>query len=348
MRLAVVGAGALGIVVGALCARAGCDIVLIDANEANVAALNTQGAKISGSLEIQTPVKAILPGQMSGLYDMVILLTKQTHNDRALPALLPYLHSESIICTLQNGIPEPSVAAHLGAERVVGGTVGFGATWEGPGHSRLTSSLEALAHFGFDVGEIDGKHTARIDRVAEILRLVGGCTIVDNLTGIRWSKLLMNATFSGMSAALGCTFGDVLNHPEAMEILARIADETIKAARASGYRLAPMQGVDFTALELHEHETVADKMPIYRSVWSEHIALKASMLQDLAKGQDTEIDFINGHVVEAGKRCGVPTPANAAVVSLIHSLERQRILQPDFARGLAVLQTELGLLTHTS
>ena len=87
MKLAVMGAGSLGIVVGALIAKSGQDVVLIDIDERNVEALNSKGARIAGSLDITVPLRAILPSQMAGPYDVVFLLTKQTYNEAALTAL---------------------------------------------------------------------------------------------------------------------------------------------------------------------------------------------------------------------------------------------------------------------
>ena len=196
MRIAVMGVGSLGTIIGGLIAKSGRDVELIDADELNVAALNSRGATIKGAVETTVPVKAITPQQMTGQYDYVFLLTKQTYNENALKQLLPHLHAKSVVCTLQNGIPEESVASYVGTERTVGGTVGFGATWLEPGVSMLTSSLEALQKFGFDIGEIDGQTTSKIQAVQEILSAVGGCTVLPNLVAVRWSKLLMNATLA--------------------------------------------------------------------------------------------------------------------------------------------------------
>lgn len=341
MRMAVMGAGSLGIVVGALLTRSGQDVVLIDVDQKNVEALNAKGARITGFLEITVPVRAILPSQMEGLYDIVFLLTKQTYNESALAALLPHLGPASTVCTLQNGIPEESVASYVGVARTIGGTVGFGATWREPGVSMLTSTLEALESFGFDIGEIDGRLTPRLRRVQEALSAVGGCQVVDNLMPIRWSKLLMNATFSGVSAALGCTFGDVLENRDAMRFLSHVADETIKVARANGIRLAEMQGEDMEFLELEPGEAVDGKMPFYRRVWSRHAKLKASMLQDLEKGRKTEINQINGYVCQKGRAVGVGTPCNDFVVELVREAEATKTL-PNFGDNLDRMRTCLG------
>ena len=120
MRLAVMGAGSLGTVVGALIAKSGQDVVLIDVDAKNIEALNAKGARITGALELTQPVRAINPSQMDGVYDVVILLTKQTYNEAALTSLLPHLSPAGAVCALQNGIPEDCVASYVGVARTIG------------------------------------------------------------------------------------------------------------------------------------------------------------------------------------------------------------------------------------
>ena len=135
MKIAVIGAGSLGTIIGALLAKGGRDVILVDANEEHVKVLNKKGAKIVGFMELTTPVKAITPSQMEGTYDLVIYLVKTTYNNVALPQIIPHLHEESIVLTLQNGLPEDAVAEYVGARRTLGAAVGWGATWMAPGVS---------------------------------------------------------------------------------------------------------------------------------------------------------------------------------------------------------------------
>ena len=323
MRTAILGAGALGIIIGALMTKNGKQVDLIDSYQENVDALNADGARVTGNLELHWPVTALTPQEMKGEYDLILLLTKQTANETALPRLLPHLHPDSIVCTLQNGIPEDGVAAIIGRERTIGGAVGFGATWLRPGVSELTSTLEAVEKFAFEIGELDGVVRPRLETVKEILSAAGGTTILTNLMGIRWTKLLMNATFSGMSAALGCSFRDVLADEKAMTCIAHIADETIKVCHGKGYRMVEMQGADMEFLELGSKADIAGKMDFYRKVWGRHNN-KASMLQDLEKGNNTEIDHINGVVCRSGRECGIATPFNDKVVEIVKQAEARR------------------------
>lgn len=324
MRVAINGVGSLGTIIGALMTHKGKAVDLIDANPEIVNTLNAKGATITGFMELNVPVKAYTPEQMTGKYDLVFLLNKQTVNDVVLKHLQRFLHEESIVCTLQNGVPEESVAAILGKERTIGGAVGFGATWLEPGVSMLTTGKEAVEKFAFEIGEMDGVVRPRLTKVQEYLQCVGRTEILTDLMGIRYSKVLMNATFSGMSAALACTFGDVLNDPKAMLCIAFIADECIKVSHANGIRLAKMQGEDFETFEFANPREIPAKMPLYQKIWGQHVKLKASMLQDLEKGRNCEIDYINGIICKKGREKNVPTPFNDKVVELVKEAQNRR------------------------
>ena len=324
MRAAIIGAGSLGTIIGALMTKKGKPVDLFDVNKENVDALNSNGATITGFMEVNVPVKAYTPDQMTGQYDLVFLLNKQTTNAEVLKALLPFLHAESTVCTLQNGIPEESVAAVVGRERTIGGAVGFGATWIRPGVSALTTTQEAVEKFAFEIGELDGVIRPRLAKVQEYLECIGKTQVLSDIMSIRYAKLLMNSTFSGMSAALGCTFGDVLVNPKAMTCLAFIADECIKVCHAQGKRLARMQGEDMESFEFQQAQEIPSKMPLYQKIWGQHVKLKASMLQDLEKGRDCEINYINGIVCEKGRQYNIPTPFNDKVVELVLEAQTRR------------------------
>jgi 2-dehydropantoate 2-reductase len=318
MKIAVVGAGSLGTIMGALIAKNGLDVVLVDANNEHVDALNKNGATVTGTMEVNVPVTAITPDRMEGTYDLVLYLVKQTANEAALTSLLPHLHEKSIVCTLQNGVPEDAVAMHVGRERVVGCAVGWGATWLRPGVSQLTSSPDKMT---FDLGELEGPPTERIKKVADVLESICPVIVTDNLAGIRWTKLLINATFSGMSAVLGCTYGDILDDRKALTCVTHIANEIITVVDAIGVTMEPMQGADLRMLAFGTKAEMESKFPIYEAVFRPHALLKASMLQDIEKGLKTEIDAINGVVCQTGSKVGVATLIDDKVVEIIKGIE---------------------------
>ncbi len=314
MKTAVVGAGSLGTIIGALLAKAGRDVTLIDTNKESVAALNQKGAQVTGLMEITVPVKAITPEQMQGTYDLIIFTVKTTYNEAALSHLTKYLHDDSIVLTLQNGIPEDAVAAYVGAKRTLGGAVGWGATWIAPGVSQLTSPPEKMT---YDVGEIDGKMSDRLQKIKDELEPAGVIITTDKLMGIRCTKLLVNSTFSGMSAVLGCTYGDILDNPKALACVAHIANECLQVVKALGVKPEPIQGVDVGILAFQNKQQMEKTFMIYQMAFGPHRALKASMLQDLEKGLPCEINTINGKVAEMGQKAKVKTPVNDKVVEIV-------------------------------
>lgn len=318
MRIAIMGAGSLGTVIGALVSQKYTDTILIDVYQEHVDALNQNGATGVGLYEFNLPVKACTPDQMEGKFDYVFYLAKATANDIALNQLLPHLHEKSVVCTLQNGLPEDDVAEYVGKERTVGGTVGWGATFQSPGVTKVTTLKEKIEKAAFEVGEIDGKVTDRIKQVKEILDCVGHTTIETNLIGARWTKLFVNSTFSGMSAALGCTYGDVLDNPKALDCAAYTANEVMKTAKILGIKMEPWQGIDVTKVMFDKKEEIPDRYPIIFDIFSPHRQVQASMLNDMQRGNfSTEIDSINGKVVLYGKKAGVETPFNSKIVEIV-------------------------------
>lgn len=329
MRIAILGAGSLGTIAGAYIAAGGQNVELIDVYQAHVDALNQTGAQITGTTDFQAKVKAITPDDMSGTYDLVLLLTKQLYNESVLKDLLPYLDDQSVVLSLQNGIPEEKVASIVGRERVIAGSVEFGATFIEPGVSRLTTEFSRFKQYAFQIGELNGETTERIQQIKSILDLVGGTHISDNLVGTKWSKLLINNAFSGLSAALNVEYGVVLDHDISIVSAVRIADETIKVGHANGVKFATMSGFDIESLEIQSEEDIPERIKTLRVLMESSRLLKASMLQDLEKQRKTEIDYINGVVPRSALGKQISTPYNDMVLRLVKQAEESQTV-PNF------------------
>ncbi len=342
MRIAVLGAGSLGTIVGAYLAAGGMDVELIDAYKAHVDTLNQIGAKVVGTTEFQAKVKAIIPEHKSGKYDLVLLLTKQLYNDSVLKELLPFLRDDSVVCSLQNGIPEKNVASIVGEERVIAGSVEFGATFIEPGVSSLTTEYTQFKKYAFQIGELNGEVTERIQRIKSVLDLVGGTHISDNLVGTKWSKLLINNAFSGLSAALNGAYGDILDNEISIVCAVHIADETIKIGHANGVKFAKMGGFDIESLELRRENDIPERIQTFRVVMEPSRLLRASMLQDLEKKRKTEIDYINGVVPKMAEGTGISTPFNDLVVAQVKSAEESQTV-PNFDTNLKAFKELLNI-----
>ena len=327
MRVAIYGAGSLGTILGAFISKAGVPVELINRNKAHVEALKTKGAQVVGTMQFCQPVIAYTPDEMSGEYDILFLMTKQQHNAEVVQMLKNYLAADGVLVTFQNGLPEMQIAEVLGEERVLGSTVAWGATLQSPGVCELTSEPDALS---FSLGAISEKRSKHFAKVKELLELMGTVDVEENFLGTRWSKLLINASFSGMSAVLGCTFGEAAGPKESRKVVQAIIKECIDVCQKGGIRIEPVQGKDIVKLLNYTNPLKkAFSFFIIPIAIRKHAKLKASMLQDLEKGKLTEVDAINGAVSEYGRKVGFPTPVNDKVVEIIHKIEKGE-LKPGF------------------
>ena len=329
-RIAILGAGSLGTIMAAVAAQKGASCILIDTNKAHVDALNSQGATVTGYMDLKNiPVTAITPEQMNGIYDIVIVLTKQLANEKALNNLLPFINENSVVCTLQNGIPEESVAAIVGKERTVGGAVGWGAGWLSPGVSQLYTKPEFM---NIEIGNLGNVVDDNLKRVEAFLKLCGEVFINTNLLGFRWSKLLMNSALSGMSAATGATFGEIVDDESAAACAAHVALELIHVADLQNINLEVIiPGKDFYNLRFDDKAGRDSAIEFLRDIYSVHRPQKASMLQDMEKGIPCEIDYINGVVCRHGQKLGHPTPFNDTIVSVVKEFEAGGVPFPTMA-----------------
>ena len=327
MRIAIYGAGSLGTILGAFISKAGVPIELINRNKAHVEALQAKGAQVVGTMNFNQPVVAYTPDQMSGTYDIIFLMTKQQHNAEVVQMLKGFLAPDGVLVTFQNGLPEMQIAEVLGEERVLGCTVAWGATMQSAGVCELTSEPDALS---FSLGAISKQRSKHFDKVKELLEMMGTVDVEENFLGTRWSKLLINASFSGMSAVLGCTFGEASAPKESRRIVQALIKECIDVCQVGGIRIEPVQGKDIVKLLNYTNALKrAFSFFIIPIAIRKHAKLKASMLQDLEKGKLTEVDAINGAVSDYGRKVNFPTPMNDKVVEIIHRIERGE-LTPSF------------------
>ena len=318
-RNAIYGAGSLGTVLGAYITKNGGQVDLINRNKAHVEILNTKGAKIIGTVDMTVPVKAITPEEMEGKYDVIVLLTKQLFNKDVVTMLKDFLSDDGVIVTLQNGIPEPGIAEIVGANHTMGCAVEWGAALIEPGVCELTSAPDSLS---FHMGKMDGITDAQVKMVKDLLELMCPVHEEENLMGARWSKLLINATFSGLGTVVGGVFGDVSEDKDAQKVAIRCMKECIDVGHATGTEFAPVQGKNIVGLFYYKgalkRALGCKLLPI---AMKKHRLIEPSMLQDLKKGKPCEIDAINGVVCEFGRKHNVPTPINDKIVEIIKKIQ---------------------------
>lgn len=328
MRTAIYGAGSLGTILGAFITKNGGQVDLVNRNKAHVEALQKEGAKVIGTMNFTQKVTAYTPHEMSGLYDVIFLMTKQQHNTEVVTSIKEFLAPSGVIVTLQNGIPELQIADIVGENRVLGCTVAWGATLKEPGVCELTSAPDSLT---FSLGSLTPGEHPLLPKVKELLQMMGPVELDANFIGTRWSKLLINSAFSGMSAVLGCTFGEAAKDRASRKIVQALIKECIDVCAAGGIKIEPVQGKDIVKLlDYNNPVKKAISNFIIPIAIRKHALLRASMLQDLEKGKLTEVDAINGVVSAFGRKVGCPTPMNDKVVEIVHRIEKGE-LKPQFA-----------------
>lgn len=332
MNIAIYGAGSLGTIMGAYLSQSAENVDLIDVNEEHINKLNENGATIKGSIEFHSKVNAITPDKINKKYDLVLLLTKQIYNNDVLPIIKNILNTDGILLSLQNGVPEHFISETILKEQIIAGSVEFGATYAEPGVSNLTTTYDTFKEYALQIGELNGVVTERIKNIKEVLEHIGGVFVSSNLIGTKWSKLLINSSFSGLSAACGCTYGDIMDDEVGIQSALYIISEGIQVAEKQGIEFEIMSGVDFTQFKIIDN--IEKQTKKLKMIMEPNRKLEASMLQDLQKGRKTEIHYINGLVAQEGDNIDIPTPYNDKIVEIVSEAENKKTV-PQFSESIA-------------
>lgn len=303
MKIAVLGAGALGCAIGGTLALAGNEVVLINRNPAQVNAIERHGLLMrtpAGELTVRT--SAATSARDLAPVDLVIVLVKSFHTREAMLAATGLVGPDTAVLSLQNGLGHEDILTEIvGRDHVLAGKTYVGGVMLAPG--RIIAGTEGKETL---IGELDGSISARVQRIAATFTRAGlATTVSDNILGTMWDKLLINVSTGALSAITRLSYGPLYRIPEIEATAIAAVQEAMDVARASGVRLGY---TDPKAAWLKAAAGLPDDF-------------KTSMLQSLEKNSITEIDFINGAVVRWGRRCGVPTPVNATLVACIKGIE---------------------------
>ncbi|MBI4587848.1 MAG: 2-dehydropantoate 2-reductase [Candidatus Rokubacteria bacterium] len=319
-RIGIIGAGAIGCVVGGLLTKAGQNVTLIDQWPEHVEAMKTKGLRLSGTCGEHTiPVKALHIHEAQGIrepFDAVVVAVKSYDTEWATALGITYLREpDGVVVDFQNGINDERVAAMAGNERTLGCVITIGAGLYEPGHAMRTDS----GRLGFKIGELDGRDSPRARDLVKLLNAVAPSKVTTNLRGERWSKLAVNCMANPLAGLSGLGSAEVRSEPEPRRIAIQIAAEVIRVGRALGFEVEPIWGVEaqrfVDAAQGRGLEAVETEMAAGTKFLS---GGRPSLLQDVLKGRRTEIDYLNGYVSEQGRKVGVRTPFNDAVVKVFH------------------------------
>ncbi len=299
MRLTLLGTGAMACLFGARLAPL-AEVTLAGTWPEGLAALQQRGIVLDDAAgSVTAPVRAARLDSELPPADFVIVLVKAWQTESIARQFSNSLFSNSLFITLQNGLGNlETLAAALGPERVTLGITTQGATLLGPGHVREGGR-----------GPIHLPDDPRLTPLAKLLRAAGFEIIqspISNLQSLLWGKLVVNCGINALTALLRVPNGELLNRPEATELMERAAQECAAVASALNYQLP-----------------FANPVERVREVAQKTAANRSSMFQDILRGAPTEIDAINGAVARRGAELNVPTPVNDVLWKLVKAMTRE-------------------------
>ncbi|HEV8587000.1 MAG TPA: 2-dehydropantoate 2-reductase [Methylomirabilota bacterium] len=344
-RIAILGAGAIGSVVGGMLVEKGHDVTLVDQWPEHVQAMAKVGLRLSGTCgEHLVPVRALQLHELQSVgepFDAVFLAMKSYDTEWAAHLAAQYLKTpDGVVVDFQNGINDERVAAVVGRERTLGCVIAISAGMYEPGHAIRTDTGQV----GFYVGELDGRDTPRAQELARLLSDVALTKVTTNLWGQRWSKLAVNCMGNALAGLSGLGSAELRLEPGPRRVSIHLGAEVVRVGRAHGHTIEPLiGGIDASrVVDAAEGRGLAEVEADLAAEAKRRTGGRPSLLQDVMKNRRTEVDFLNGHVSAEGRKKGVPTPFNDAIVAAVHAHPVGRLTP-----GLKNLDPLIAMLPQT-
>jgi 2-dehydropantoate 2-reductase len=307
MRILVLGAGALGGLIGGRLGEAGEEVTLLEANVARAKLLSEEGLYLSEADKGERQVRLRVATSVEGLapFDLIFVAVKSYQTEDAVRAALPVIGERTWILSTQNGIGNVDRIRKVApAARVLTGITFHSIQHTGPNRMRYRTGIKPI-----QMSPVDGRITDEVRAIARMFSDAGlAAEVVDNVDTVVWQKLVHNAVVNPVSALTGMTCSELLEDEDMQAYMRALCLEIAGVMRARG-----------TPLE--------DPEDPYRPIVRSQKALaknRPSMWQDLVRGFRTEIDAMNGGIVAEAERLGLEAPLNWAITQMIHSRERQQ------------------------
>lgn len=302
MKIAVVGAGAMGSLFGGLLAEQGHAVTLIDVNAAHLQAIESHGLRLHtdhGDRHIRT-LRACQPSQASGSPDLLLLFTKTLHTASALTGVAHLIGADTQVLSLQNGLGNvEAIQRHVARDHILIGVTTWPADLVAPGH--VHSHGQGLVR----LMSADGTEHPMVAKVGQALTGAGlACTADPAVWTAIWEKVAFNAALNSICAVSECTVDQLGTFDDGRDLAFAVVDEVLSVALAEEVAVNP------DACKARVADAIA-----------RHVGHKPSMLQDVLAGRKTEIEAINGAVVASADRRGIPVPCTRTLLRLVRLVE---------------------------
>ncbi len=319
MKILVIGSGAIGSVTAGILATNEFDVEIACKNESIAQKINNKGLRFSiRKRHFNISVKAY--GSIDdtpGNYNYVLLATKSFDMLEPTREVMKKLSPEGLIVSMQDGFCEEELSLIAGSDRIVGAMVGWGATLNPDGSAVMTSGGDMM------IGKLNGKDDHRLDNLQYLLGTIASTSVVGNINEHIFSKLVVNSCVTTLGAISGLSIGSLITNTNLRNIFLKVIEEAIEVANALKINIPEYSNqINYYNLisgnslynRIRKHLTIRVFGIKYRNV-------KSSILQSLERGEQTEIDYLNGFLVKKAKETGIDIPVNEKLVKMVHEIE---------------------------
>jgi 2-dehydropantoate 2-reductase len=314
MHMIVIGTGPIGGIIGGRLARAGREITFVDIDKEHIEAIRANGLQVEvpdGAFNVK--INIVLPDEIQGKFDIGFIAVRSNYTVDALATVLPHLHHDGLLVSMQNGINPPLLEERVGADRTVGMAIRMGCRRVAPGH------VQTAIRGHLYIGHLHGKTTAQLEALHKLLDPVIDTEISDNILGVLWSKLTYTCLgyFGSLAdAALATSCADDARR----RLLADFLAEVVAVGSAAGARFIPL--TEYNPLDLHPSNAIEKRLRVVDEMaksWKQDD--RKGPLRQIQKGIPTEVDFTLGYVVREGEKLKIATPLCRKLLDMIHELQ---------------------------
>lgn len=301
MRTVITGPGAMGCLFAALLTESGHDVWLLDKSEARADQIAKSGIRVEGigGVRLVRPKATSNPADI-GTADLVFIWVKAYNTETAVSAVMPAVAGHTQVVSLQNGLGNlEAISRAVAPQNIIGGVTSHGATLLHTGSVRHAGKGDTI------IGRMRGQPDGGLQEIADLLSEAGILTTISpDIEAAIWSKLTINAAINPLTAITRLKNGQLLESPETRRLLDLVAEESERIVAATGMTLL--------------YPNVRDR--VY-AVCEATAGNTSSMLQDVLRGRRTEIDAINGALIEKSMALNIQAPVNEVLLRLVKALE---------------------------
>ena len=334
MKILVIGSGAIGGVVAGILSKKGFDIDIACKTQEQADQINTDGLifKIKKRNYIHFIPAFHRVSNTPGNYDYVFLTTKSFDIEQPTKEVLDKINPDGLIVSFQDGYCENKLARIAGSDRIVGAVVGWGASINEEGNSEMTAKGEML------IGKLDGSDDPRLDNLVYVLNGLAPTYAVKNINDHIFSKLVINSSVTALGAISGQKIGALISNKKMRNLFILLMQEAIEVANKMNFEI-PDFANKINYYQLVKGTTIYHRLrrhALIQIIGYKYRKIKSSGLQSLERGEKTEIDSMNGYILNKGKELGLDLPINEILIQMVHEIEdgKRKISPDNFSEAL--------------